>query len=71
MSSTVRVVELIVVVVPLTVKSPERVRLVPDIAPVKVAPERAATFSLKASVPVASGTVIVLSAVGSVNCSVV
>jgi hypothetical protein len=42
LSSTTRLVELIFVVVPLTVKSPERVRLVPDIAPVKVAPASAA-----------------------------
>jgi hypothetical protein len=42
LSSTVRVVELMVVVVPFIVKSPERVRLVPEIAPVKVAPDRVA-----------------------------
>ena len=65
LSSTARVVELIVVVVPFTVKSPERVRLVPDTAPVKVAPDRAATFPARATVPVASGKVIVRSAVGS------
>ena len=70
-SSTVKVVELMVVVVPLTVRSPERVRLVPDTAPVKVAPESAATFAAKATVPVASGNVIVLSAVGSVIAKVV
>ena len=38
LSSTVKVVELIVVVVPLTVKSPDSVNDVPDTAPVNVAP---------------------------------
>ena len=64
-------VELIFVVVPFTVKFPERVRSVPDTAPVNVAPESAATFAAKATVPVASGKVIVLSAVGSVIVKVV
>ena len=45
LSSITRLVELRLVVVPLTVKSPERVRLVPDTAPVKVAPERFALRS--------------------------
>jgi hypothetical protein len=71
LSSTARVVELIVVVVPLTVKLPERVKSVPDTAPVNVAPVSAATFAVKATVPVASGKVIVLSAVGSVMVNVV
>jgi hypothetical protein len=71
LSSTVRVVELIVVVVPFIVKFPESVRLVPEIAPVKVAPESAATFSAKATVPVAFGKVMVLSSVGSVTVKVV
>ncbi len=46
LSSTESSVELIVVVVPFTVRSPESVRLVPDIAPVNVAPERAAFASI-------------------------
>jgi hypothetical protein len=71
LSSTVSVVELIVVVVPFIVKSPESVRLVPEIAPVNVAPDSAATFSAKATVPVASGRVIVLSAVESATVKTV
>ena len=71
LSSTTRLVELIFVVVPLTVKLPESVKSVPDTAPENVAPESAATFSAKATVPVAFGKVIVLSAVGSVTVRVV
>jgi hypothetical protein len=71
LSSTTRLVELRFVVVPLTVKLPESVRSVPDTAPVNVAPESAATFAAKARVPVPSGRVIVLSAVGSPAVKVV
>jgi len=46
LSSTESSVELIVVVVPFTVKSPESVRLVPDTAPVNVAPDREAFPSI-------------------------
>ena len=42
LSSTTRLVELIFVVVQLTVRSPESVKLVPDTAPVNVAPAKAA-----------------------------
>ena len=46
LSSTDKVVEFNVVVVPLTVRSPERVKLVPETAPVKVAPESEALLSI-------------------------
>jgi len=46
LSSIVISVELIVVVVPLTVRSPESVRLVPDTAPVNVAPDSDALASI-------------------------
>ena len=45
LSSTDKVVEFNVVVVPLTVRSPERVKLVPETDPVKVAPESEALLS--------------------------
>jgi hypothetical protein len=47
LSSTTRLVELRFVVVPFTVKLPERVKSVPDTAPVNVAPESAATSAAK------------------------
>ena len=100
LSSTVTVVELMVVVVPLTVKSPERVRDVPVAAPMfgvtsvgvlantsapvpvssdiipassdeEVAAKSESLLLVRATVPVASGSVIVLSAVGSVTARVV
>jgi hypothetical protein len=100
LSSTVIVVELIVVVVPLTVRSPESVRLVPVAAPMfgvtrvgvfantsapvpvssemtpassleEVAAKALSLSAVRATVPVAFGRVIVLSALGSATVRVV